>query len=51
MYNEKDFIKAISASFKKYKEFAELFENRLSMTNLFAEIENYKKYLLTVENK
>ena len=33
------------------KEFAELFENKLSIRNLFAEIENYKKYLTTVEKK
>jgi hypothetical protein len=33
------------------QDFAELFENKLSMSNLFAEIENYNKYLKTLENK
>jgi hypothetical protein len=33
------------------KEFAELFENKMSVRNLFTEIEDYKKYLLTIENK
>ncbi len=32
------------------KEFAELFENKMSIRTLFAEIEDYKKYLLTIEN-
>lgn len=31
------------------KEFAELFKNKMSMRTLFAEIEEYKKFLSTVK--
>jgi hypothetical protein len=42
-------VKTINPEQILNKPFAELFESKLSMRNLFAEIEDFKKYLLTVE--
>ena len=44
-------VKVVKPESVLTKEFAELFENKMSIRNLFAEIEDYKKYLLTVEKK